>query len=242
MDRFLTTTQLHTLLRDQGHTLRSEDTTAPCVDVQAPPEMIITVALDPDPTLKPIYRDRYFACLWNADEEPLLRYAPAFALRGPFATVAEREPGNNEFVMGPVRWLLARLGRFQRVLLWPKDGFCKDGGPGVLLTVAGGGRTEQVPHLARWFALHAPQPEGVGAALLNLTDLGDCQVLWEAANLVGESDYDIFVSDVAAREVYLMHHHDKVVISIPEGEARRELLEQLARQDGLLEDCSGYSS
>ena len=54
-----------------------------------------------------------------------------------------------------------------------------------------------------------------GAALLDLSDLGDCQVIWEAANLVGVGSYDFFLSDPAGREVYLLHHHDKPVTAGP---------------------------
>jgi hypothetical protein len=234
--------QLHELLRDRGHTLGSDKPAEASVDVWPRPETIITVGLDPDGTLKPAYRERYFACVRNADDEPLLRRAAGFALKGPFAAAAAREPGNNYFAMGPARWLLARIRRVERVMLWPRGGFRGHDGLGFLLTVAGGDRIDQAPHLARWFGRRTSEPAGVGAALLSLSDLDDCQVLWEAANLVGVGSYDFFLSDAAAHEVYLLHHHDKVVISIPDARARRELLEELAGQDELLEDCSGYES
>jgi hypothetical protein len=241
MERFLTKAQLHVVLRGRGHTFWSEEPAEAPLDVWPPPETIITIGLDPDGTLKPAYRQRYFACVRNADEEPLFLHASGFALEEPFATAAVNEPGNNYFAMGPVHWLLARVRRFERVLLWPKGGLRGDDGLGFL-TVIGGERTDNAPHVARWLARHAAEPARVGAVLLGLSDLDDCQALWEAANLVGVWSYDFFLSDAAAREVYLLHHHDKVVISIPDARARRELLEDLARQDKLLEDCSGYES
>src|SRR5438093_5197688 len=199
MGRFLTRGQLHGLLKERGHAFWSAEPVEVPIDVSPPPETYLSIGLDADATLKPAYRDHYFACLRDADDEPLLFHAPAFAQREPFVAAAQRDPGNNSFVMGPVRWLLARVQRFERVLLWPEGGFRGDDGLGFLLTTVGGERIDQAPHLARWFQRHAPGR--AGAALLDLSDLGDCQAIWEAANLVGMGSYDFFLSDPAAREV-----------------------------------------
>jgi hypothetical protein len=236
MDRI----QLHRLLQDQGHTFSPAETDEPLIDVRPSPETYLTVALEIDWTLKPAYRERYFACVRSAEDEPVLVHAPAFALAEPFATAAERAPDNNYFVMGPVRWLLVRIRCFEHVWIWPRGGFCDRDKLGFLLQVLGGERIDQAPHWARWFQRYAPDPARVSAALLHLSDLDDCQALWEAANLVGGPGYDFFLSDVHGREVYLMHHHDKLVISIPNAIARQQLLEALAGLGGMLEDCSGY--
>jgi len=242
MDRFLTRGRLHGLLKARGHTFWSAEPVEAPIVVSPPLGIYLTVGLDADGTLKPAYRDRYFSCRRNAADEPVLRHLPAFALSGPFATAAERDPGNNYFAIGPVRWLLARVRPFERVLLWPRGGFRGDDGLGFLLTTGGGERTEQAPHLARWFQRHALEPARVSAVVLDLSDLGDCQVIWEAVNLVGGGTYDFFLSDAAGREVYQMHHHDKVVVSIPDARARRELLTELSGQADVFEDCSGYRS
>jgi hypothetical protein len=242
LDSFLTRGQLHGQLKARGHAFWSAELVEAPIDVSPPPETYVTVGLDVDGTLKPAYRERYFACRRDADDEPLLVRAPAFALQGAFAIAAERDPGNNYFAMGPLRWLLVRVRRFERVLLWPKGGFRGDDGLGFLLMTGGGERIDQAARLADWFQRHAPQPARVGAVFLDLSDLGDCQVLWEAANLVGVWSYDFFLSDAAGREVYQLHHHDKVVVSIPDARARRQLLEELTRQTDVFEDCSGYRS
>jgi hypothetical protein len=241
MDRFLARTQLHDLLKCRGHTFSSAKSDEASIDVCPSPETYITVGLDIDGTLKPAYRERYFACVRNGDDQPLLLHDPTFALAEPFATAAERESRNNYFVMGPVRWLLVRIRRFERVWVWPRGGFRNDEELGFLDKVFKGEQITQAPHSVHWFARHAPDPSLLGAALLSLSDLDDCQALWEVANLVGECFYDFFLSDPACQEVYMMHHHDKLVISIPDAQNRRKLLEELTGLGGLFDDCSGYS-
>jgi len=242
MDRLLTKGQLHRLLKAAGHTLSSSAPTDEPINVSPPPETYLTVGLDADGALKPAYRDRYFACRRNADDDPVILHVPVFDLDGALAVAAAADPRNNYFVLGPFRWLLARVRRMGRVLLWPKGGFHGDDGLGFLLTTSGGERLNQAPHLARWFREHAPNSGEVVAIVLDLADPTDCQVIWEAANLVGVDCYDFFLADPAGREVYQLHHHDKVVVSIPNGQARRALLEELAGLPDVFEDCSGYRS
>jgi hypothetical protein len=67
-------------------------------------------------------------------------------------------------------------------------------------------------------------------------------VLLEAADLVGRSHENFYVSDEAAAEVYLMHHHDKVVVSVPDPAARQQLLVELDRLADIFEDRSGYGT
>jgi hypothetical protein len=241
MDRFLTRGQLHRLLKVAGHAFRSVEPADDPIDVSPPPETYLTVGLDADGALKPAYRDRYFACRFDDDDSVIL-HARAYSLGGALAEAAAGDLGNNYFVLGPFRWLLARIHRFERALLWPKGGFRADDGLGFLLTTGGGDRIDHAPYLARWFRDHTPDPAQAAAIVLDLSDRADCQAIWEAANLVGVHGYDFFLSDPNGREVYQLHHHDKVVVSIPDGPARRELLTELAEQSDVFEDCSDYWS
>jgi hypothetical protein len=230
MSSFLTREQLHGHLRDQGHKFWSAKPEAAPINVSPPPEEYVTVALEPDSTLKPEYRDCYFACVLSDDDVPVICDDPEFALPEPFATVAEQNPINNYFMMGPFRWLLRRIAPFSRILLWPRDGFHGD-------TTQRAG-----PHFASWIARHAADPSVVGAVVLNLSELSDCQVLWEVAEAVGVDCDDYFVSDLLGREVYCLHHHDKIVISIPDNGTRREVLDDLESLSGVLDDWSGFES
>jgi hypothetical protein len=82
----------------------------------------------------------------------------------------------------------------------------------------------------------------MGALVLDLRRDGDAAVFWEAAGLVGRGHENFYVSDEAAGEVYLLHHHDKVVVSVPDEHTRGLLLEELARRSDAFEDWSGYRS
>jgi hypothetical protein len=53
---------------------------------------------------------------------------------------------------------------------------------------------------------------------------------------------DCYLADADAKEVYLAHGHDKVVVSIPDEEARKLLLEEFAGASWVFTDVSGYGS
>ena len=239
MASFLTREQLHGHLRDQGHGFWSDNPEVAPIRVSPPPEEYVTVALEPDATLKPKHRQCYFVCVRNDDGEPVIYDDAEFALREPFATVAERHPTNNYFMMGPIRWLLRRIERFERILLWPPDGFCGAYGLDFTFTISGV-RLQDLPRLANHLnGLHV-DPSEVTAIVLSLNELPDCEVFWEIANLVGIDTYDLFVSDLFGREVYFLHHHEKIAVSIPEKRTRQELLDELETLDDVFEDWSGY--
>ncbi|QEL17529.1 hypothetical protein [Limnoglobus roseus] len=242
MSRFLASQQLHALLRDRGHAFWSDLPAEHPIDVLPPADIHLTIGVDPDGTLKPAYRDRYFACVRDAEDEPLLFRDPAFALDEPFRIAAGGEPSSNDFVKGPVRWLLARIAHFGQVLLWPKGGFRGRDGLAFIPTTGGGERIDNAPHLQAWLVRQSFDPAATVAALLDLSDGEDCRALWDAANLVGRSSNDFFVSDLEGREVYLMHHHDKLVISIPDEQTRESLLADLEARSDVIEDWSGYRS
>ncbi len=65
-------------------------------------------------------------------------------------------------------------------------------------------------------------PDGV--ITLNLADSRNWIIFWEAAKVVSTTTIDFYVSDRALTEVYLLHHHDKIVISIPDTQTRQRLV------------------
>jgi hypothetical protein len=53
---------------------------------------------------------------------------------------------------------------------------------------------------------------------------------------------DCYLADADASEGYLTHHHEKVVVLVPDAEARERLLQELREASWLFNDVSGYGS
>jgi hypothetical protein len=234
--------ELHRRLVEHSHTFWSEKAGEVEANVWPLPKNIITVGLDPDGTLEPAYRQRYFTCI--RDENGLMRIEEdlGFAFPKPFATVAERESVSGDFMYGPMRWLLVRFQKFPRILLWPEGGFRGEDGCGFLINDMMGMRLDEAPRLQRWLRETVPEPAVLGAALLDLSLEWDCEILWEMTDLVARLSYNVYLSDFAANEVYLLHHHDKVVVSLPNNQRREEMLSELTKRPDIFEDCSNYTS
>ena len=237
MRRTLTVRELRDWLISAGHEVpKGTDEMAAVTDVKPRPHTIVTVGLYLDPMLKPEYRERYFTCLLEAQDNPVpvLQHDAAFALPEPFRSAAEHLHPAGDFMDGPFRWLLHRLLRFRQVLFWPAS----RGNESVRREFIRLGLSGERPTLRD----ATVAPFEFGAIVLNLTEAEDCEVLWEVANGVSDSFNDWYVSDPDCKEVYLLHHHYKVVACVLDQMAREEMLRELADWDDLIEDCSGYDS
>jgi hypothetical protein len=208
--------ELRRHLAEAGHALLDLGDMPGVVAVRMGPESIVTVAAGFDAVVRPAYRQRYFVCVYESKESstPRVTDDPRFALPTDFLRAAEVDPAGGDFAPGPFRWLLHRLSRFDRLLLWS------------------GSQTGRRGPLA--------QHLGPVAAVLDLRVAGDCQLLWWAAKAVSEEFDDFYVADERCAEVYEMHHHDKIVACIPDASVRRLMLDELRALRGLFEDCSGY--
>ena len=195
------------------------------------------MAVDADPTLKEAYRDRYFIWVRDQDDSLVTDRAPVFALPESFAGLTAGK-ATGEFVAGPVRWLLARLAHFPRLLLWPDREYRPPDGTGLV-------RPGILDHLSRIRARLGQVgslAEAAGALVLEPHREDDAACFWEVAELVGWSSEDFYVSDEDTSEVYELHHHEKVVAIVPDQHARWLLLEELAALSDVFEDWSGYYS
>jgi hypothetical protein len=235
----ITANELHNRLVRAGHHSPPDEARICATDVWPPPETILTVAADLDPTLKPAGRQHYFACYLKSEEDPVpvLQEEPAFALPELFREVAKESPAGDCFLDGPFRWLLRRIARFDSVLLWPA---CREPGSGGAFTQAG--LFEETPRLRGELPRDTASLAAIGAVILDIKREPDCRILWEVANQVSQSFFDYFVSDLECREVYRLHHHGKVVVSLPDGASRQGLLDELENWSDLIEDCSGYET
>ena len=148
---------------------------------------------------------------------------------------------SGDLMYGPLRWLLPRLKRFNQVLFWPERGFQGPDGCGFLnYLLPDGPRIDEAPCIKQWLLESVDEPDAVGAAVLDLSIPLDCNVVWEAADLVARMSYNMYFGDGAAREVYLVHHHDKVVISIPDKCERDNLIRELSDDKAVFVDRSDY--
>ncbi len=236
--RYLNKSDLHRLLHRQGHSFWETPPQAiDSTDVSPPPEIRVTVAVEPDPVLYPEYRNRYFAFRAEDEDEPLLPCDAYFPLPEAFKMAAVHDPAVGDLMAGPVRWLLHRLARFLRIMLWPMSTSLTYTSSGWLPEVFG-----HIPELRQLHPQACPPGEAAGAILLDQKNPADAQILWSVANHVSQTGDDYFVSDLDATEVYLLHHHDEIVVSIPNPETRNRLLDKLIGWSDVLNDYSGYIS
>jgi hypothetical protein len=234
----MTTDELRHRITQAGHFACDDEETACGTDVCPTPETIVTVGMNLDPTLMPAYRQRYYACCLKSEEDPVpaLQEEPSFALPALFREAAE-SPAKDPFLGGPCRWLLRRIARFDSALLWPACPESDSGGAFAQACLL-----DEVPNLRGKLPSDPLSLAGTGALVLDLWRESDCSMLWGVMIRVSQSYFDFFVADLECREVYRLHHHGKVVVSIPDPSSRREMLDELDHWSDLIEDCSGYIS
>jgi hypothetical protein len=235
----ITADELRHRLAQAGHLACEVGETGCGTDVWPTPETIVTVSMNLDPTLMLAYRQRYYACFLKSEEDPVpaLRDDPFFDPPAPFRAAALDGPADDRFLGGPCRWLLRRIARLESVLIWPA---CQ--GSDTAGAFAQVGLLEEVPSLRGKLPANPMGLSEIGAVVLALRQAADCRVLWDIMGGVSRSSFDFFVADPECREVHRLHHHGKVVVSIPDGSSRRALLDELDARPDLIEDCSGYVS
>lgn len=234
----ITTDELRSRLLRAGQLAPEDDAEGSRgTDVWPTPETIVTVGWSLDPTLRPEYRRRYFVCRLTSgdDPSPALEDDPAFAPPGPFREAAAAGPAGDAFLAGPVRWLLRRIARFDALLFWPAS---LEEGPAFLQP----GLLEEFPGIRDRLPADLPGRSATGAIVLDPHNETDARLLWEAEARVSQTFFDFFVSDPECREVYRMHHHGKVEVSVPDEPARRAMIDELASRPDLIEDVSGFIS
>lgn len=202
-------------------------------------DAIITVAVGSDETLEPQYRQRFFLC----DPEP----EQVFRVLGcpePHRTrwlelVSRQPPGYwQDFLAGPGSWLLCRLARFGQVVAWSDRGL-----PWTSLDAANH-RVWGMQVPSRAAPLFAPSdgPDASRPRLLHVGDGRFADALAACVLFASVGMRDCCLADEAGTEVYLAHHHDKVVVSIPAFPDREALLRELKEASWLFRDVSGYES
>jgi hypothetical protein len=142
-----------------------------------------------------------------------------------------------DFLAGPGSWLLSRLARFHEVVAWADRGL-----PWDLLdrTINQDWGVVTPVEAMRFFAADGPEasvPRRLSVDEERFADAVAACVLFASVGY-----RDCYLADNDAADVYLVHHHEKVVVSLPDGGAREELLNELRGAPWLFNDVSGYPS
>lgn len=221
-----------------GHVVQStEESGHPSFRLWPRPDTIVTVAVEPDVTLKPQYRQRYFLCECNAERVfRLVGCPPAHWSRWQELLAQQPEGYWHDFLAGPGAWTLARLARFPEVTAWAERGLDWPGLDnqhhrdwGMSVPARAG------PLFPPGDSAPAYQPCGFSTADERFPDAVAACFLFASVAL-----RDCYLADAAGSEVYLAHHHDKVVISIPDSVARKDLVQEITDATWLFQDVSGY--
>lgn len=227
-------------LMSQGHLVTDPRQPTPTGFTLWPdPDTIVTVAVEPDPTLRRKYRQRFFACEPEPEQVFRVTGCPE-PHRGCWLELVSRQPPGcwRDFLAGPGSWTLSRLARYRAVVFWTEAGLEWDDLDNTTYREWG----MAVPlGAAPFFAA----PEGAASHSPRLVPVSD----WRFADTVAACFlvasvgwHDCYLADEEGTEVYLAHHHEKVVVSVPAAGTRVELVRELAGASWLFTDVSGYAS
>jgi hypothetical protein len=199
----------------------------------------ITVGVEPDPTLYRQYRQRSFVA--EPEPEQVFRATGCPELpRGRWPELVACQPPGcwQDFLAGPGSWLLSWLSRFGRVVAWSDHGLPWDGPDCPDYRTWG----LEVPARAAAFFALSDGPEASRPRLLSVADERFADAVAAGVLFASPGMRDCYLADEAGTEVYLVHHHEKVVVSIPDAGAREAVLRERKEAAWLFSDVSGYGS
>ncbi len=252
---------LRSQLQGEGHELYADDVDG--TDVGPSANVVVHLDIGADPVVYPEYRNNYFGCYWTADGRLNAEFEPTLEFQGVWRELAQRDGLSNlgdsfatsddedrspkkntdltAFLNGPMRWLISRIKRFDRIVLWPSASLRRS-----LMQLATGREVPEVD--AEEFALgQRMQAAGIdssfeGALVLDVSQPEDCELVWLLARVVSCGFCNAYLADSSFCDVYELHHHNRIAMSIPSGERRQQLLDDLTKLDDVFVNCSGYTS
>jgi hypothetical protein len=235
--------ELSQRLQREGHDIEPQSEISDSVRVWPRPERIITVALEPDGTLYKRSRRRYFLCALDA-ELLLHRAGCSGRITGRWLDALGRFVPNagiyQDFVAGPGSWTLDQLSHGDAIWVWPDaQPYGWGWGQGDLEQVQQFWKSPiTLPSILAVFK----DERGPKASLVHTQAEEFVDLLTACCLLTSWSCQNCFMADSKLREVYYVHHHDKVVASIPHTGLRRQTLQGLRFNPDLYTDVSGYRS
>jgi hypothetical protein len=240
MSEELTLDVWRTRLEVRGHPVTGlEGETGKGFDVWPDATTIVTVAVEPDGTLYRPYRERFFLCEPEPERVFHVTGCPE-PHRNRWLSLVDRQPPGywRDFLAGPGAWTLSRLSRFQEVVAWAGRGLAW---ASLDDPIHRGWGMELPAEAAPLFP--APcDPDPYRPLGLRADDGRFADAIAACFLFASVAMHDCYLADVAGTEVYLAHHHEKVVVSIPDAEVRAELVQGLAAAPWLFADVSGFAS
>ena len=227
-------------LEARGHSVTDPDSeTVTGFTLWPDTDTVITVAVEPDGTLYPQYRQRFFLC--EPEPEQVFRVVGCpEPHRSRWLELVSQQPPSywQEFLAGPGSWLLSRLSRFPEVVAWSNRGLPWEGLDCPTHRHWG----MEVPAGAAPFFAPVTGPESSLPRLLPVGDERFADVVAACVLFASVGMRDCYLANADATEVYLAHHHDNVVVSIPGACERNNLIQEIAEAAWLFSDVSGYGS
>jgi hypothetical protein len=226
-------------LERQGHRIiKPKGKTATGFHLFPDKDTVIWVAVEKDEAMLKEWRQRFFLC--EPDPEQVLRVLGCpEPHRGRWLQLVTSQPPGywRDFLAGPGSWLLSRLTCFREVVAWSDRGLPWDALDDPCHRIWG---MEVPTEAARFFAPSRPDsqlPRRLPVGDVHFADAVAACVLFASVG-----SHDCYLADGDGAEVYLAHHHDQVIVSIPAVEAREALLRELARAPSVIHDVSGFGA
>ena len=203
--------------------------------VSVEPDRIITVAVEEDPILREQYRQRYFVC--NGAQLASLTGLPE-GIRERWLGLVSRIPAEWEkaFLAGPGAWLLSRLVSSNGVLTWVSD----PENSWYQATVEAFCSRNRVAAETRVILDLIGQQRRWGAVVLDPKVDWFLDLVALSLSMTSETCVDCFMAEGSCDSFYRIHHHDKIVASIPNAGLRTGVLWDLISNPSFFEDVSDY--
>jgi hypothetical protein len=205
--------------------------------VAPPADVIMTVAVDEDPTLREELRNRYYLINFDNWRSLSALCSNKVGWREWLKIVVSTAEGpHRDFLGGPGAWLLARLQRSAEACFWRFPAHGGTGCEGEVLDwdVAWADVSRIQRFRAFWNAM-AMKPQ-----TLTLMNLDFVTLLAGSIASVEETSCDCCVASYDYREVFCIHHHEKIVCSIPDLARRKRIERQMTKRPDLFSRANGY--
>jgi hypothetical protein len=240
MDEFVPVGDLRALLLEQGHRLGDPDNRPGSLSIEPPEDVYLTIALKADVVLYRRWRERYFLC--KPDAGVILDSSSVtddFRRRWMAMIDGVMAGLPRDVIAGLATWTASRLLRFHRVFAWAdkRVGLYQDYRGKACEEVSESLGSTIGPGLLR---RHLDAEASAVAAVLE-TNNPEFPFLIATYFLFASQNFlEICFTVEDGSEVYTMHHHDKVIVSIPDPVNRLALVAELSSNPAHFTADSNY--